>query len=224
MIPISDDNPYRTIPYINNILITSFVLIFTLQWLNPNFYQYLFDQYSMIPYLYISSLSHEWPRIIGYLFFHGSLAHLLGNLLFLFIFGDNVEAAMGHFKYLIFFLLSAIFGILFQTFFTVDSMVPIIGASGAISGVITAYMILFPSNRIVTLFFLGFIPMPVPIPAFIYLFIWIFIQITSALLIHPEMTDVAYLVHAGGIFFGLIYTLKNRKNIMKHFNKVRKEA
>jgi len=142
------------------------------------------------------------------MFMHGGLLHLGGNMLFLFIFGDNVEDAMGHASYLVFYLLCGMLAGLshvFTTFFIVQSLlIPSLGASGAISAVLAAYMRLFPGKRVYLWIFL-FI---VPVPAFIALGIWFAFQLIDGLgmLGGQQAGDVAYAAHIGGFLFGLLLT------------------
>jgi len=142
------------------------------------------------------------------MFLHGGLAHIAGNMLFLFIFGDNVEDAMGHLQYLIFYLLCGMLAGLchvFSTaFFGQSLLIPSLGASGAISAVLAAYMRLFPGKRVYLWIFL-FI---VPVPAFIALGIWFAFQLIDGLgmLGGQQAGDVAYAAHIGGFVFGLLLT------------------
>ena len=149
--------------------------------------------------------------LITSMFMHGGIAHIFGNMLFLFIFGDNIEDRLGHFRYLIFYLVCGVLAGLSHVFATVafaqgDEMsllVPSLGASGAISGVLGAYILLFPTNRVIVL--LGWIAMPMP--AFIAIGLWFVFQLISGLGVlgsGSQQGGVAYAAHIGGFIAGLI--------------------
>jgi rhomboid family protein len=144
------------------------------------------------------------------MFLHGGWAHFLGNMLFLWIFGDNIEDRLGHVRYAIFYLLSGYAATFAHAFASPHSAVPAIGASGAISGVLGAYVFLFPGARIVTLIFLGFFARMVEIPAWVYLPVWFLMQLFSGLasLDTPaEQGGVAWFAHIGGFVAGPILLL-----------------
>jgi rhomboid family protein len=143
------------------------------------------------------------------MFLHGGWAHLLGNMLFLWIFGDNVEDRLGHVRYLVFYLLCGYAATLAHLVFNPDSAVPTIGASGAISGVLGAYLFLYPQARIQTLIFFGFFARFIFIPAWVYLPIWFLIQFFSGIAsLHvaggQEGGGVAFFAHIGGFIAGPI--------------------
>ncbi len=170
---------------------------------------------------YIPSVSHDLavlpPELdlvpepltyITYSFLHGDLMHLGGNMLFLWVFGDNVEDALGHFRYLVFYLACAVAGACMHGFIAPDSNAPLIGASGAIAGIVAAYLILHPRIRI---WVLAFARIPLRIPAFIVLALWIGFQFLM-LMIDTE-NQVSWAAHAGGILAGavLVFVLKRRE-------------
>lgn len=208
MIPIKDENPTRRFPFVNTLLIIANVVVFLYQIFNPEMSEYIVRKFSMIPVIFFSDPINESYRLISYSFLHGGLFHIIGNMLFLYIFGDNVEDIFGHFWYLIFYLLTASLGVLPQLLFSSFSDIPIVGASGAISGVILSYMLMFPLRNIVTLVFFGFFIVPVKIPAIFYIGIWIITQISGSFvsILSPIQGGVAYLVHLGGIITGFIFT------------------
>ena len=149
----------------------------------------------------------ESLTLFTYAFFHGDLFHLGGNMLFLWVFGDNVEDAMGHFKYFIFYLLCAAAGALMHNYASPGSQIPLIGASGAIAGVLAAYLILHPKVKI---WVLAFARIPLRIPAWIALVLWIGMQIVM-LFASPE-DGVSWGAHVGGIIAGLllVFVFKRR--------------
>jgi membrane associated rhomboid family serine protease len=150
------------------------------------------------------------------MFMHGGWMHLIGNMLFLFIFGDNVEDRMGHIGYLIFYLLAGLVAGLTQVFVAPDSLVPSIGASGAIAGVLAAYLVLFPWSGVRTIVFIFIYFTIVTVPAVLLIGLWFLLQLFDGVagLAHTQqgMGGVAYFAHIGGFVFGLLITmlLKNR--------------
>jgi len=150
--------------------------------------------------------------LLSSMFLHGGLLHLGGNMLFLWIFGDNVEEAMGRFKFLLFYLLSGMGGALFQILTHLKSGVPMIGASGAIAGVMGAYFLLYPGSRILTIVPLFFFFTFVEIPALILLGLWFFFQLMRGLM--GAGAEVAFLAHVGGFIVGALLTpYFKRRNI-----------
>ncbi|RWH72272.1 MAG: rhomboid family intramembrane serine protease [Mesorhizobium sp.] len=158
----------------------------------------LAPQFVVIP----ESLSY-----VTYSFLHADIFHLGGNMLFLWVFGDNVEDALGHIRFLVFYLLCAIAGAFFQGLIAWDSQVPLIGASGAIAGVVAAYLILYPRVKV---WVLAFARIPLRIPAFIPLILWILFQIV--MFAAGGEDQISWACHVGGIIAGavLVLVLRNR--------------
>ena len=220
MFPIHDDNPTRTTAYVTYTLIAINILVFLYELsLTPPQLERFFQLYSVIPKELTVSLSGipvnqpipEPLTLITCQFLHGGLAHIFGNMLFLWIFGNNIEDQLGHVKYLIFYLACGALAALSQWFFSTQSAIPSLGASGAIAGVLGAYILRFPHARVRTLVFLGpFITFPA-IPAIFFLGIW-FIQqslygvasLSVQSNIGMENGGVAYFAHIGGFVFGAI--------------------
>ena len=232
MIPIGDDNSDRQLtPIVNYLLIAINILVFVFpQGMGSNAiftYAYstvpaeiltgkdviteaqrMVDQATGQPYLIPGLQATPIPvylTLITSMFMHGGWAHLLGNMLYLFIFGDNIENRLGHVRYLIFYMLCGIIASLTHVFSTFlipsSSLVPSLGASGAISGVLGAYILLFPKRRVNVL--LGWFI--VAVPAFIALGLWILFQIVSGLgMLGGSEDGVAYAAHIGGFFAGII--------------------
>jgi membrane associated rhomboid family serine protease len=148
-----------------------------------------------------------WLTIFTAMFMHGGFLHIIGNMLFLWIFGNNVEDAMGPLKYLAFYLLSGVAALALQVAFNPDSTVPTIGASGAIAGVLGGYILLYPRARVLTLIFLIFFVTFIEIPAVLVLGVWFLEQLYFGVadLSHPTGGGVAYFAHIGGFAFGLIF-------------------
>jgi membrane associated rhomboid family serine protease len=140
------------------------------------------------------------------MFMHGGWFHLIGNMLFLWVFGNNIEDAMGHAKFLIFYLLCGIAAAATQTFISPHSVVPMVGASGAISGVLGAYLLLYPRVRVHTLIILPIYITTVAIPAWVMLGYWALIQLVSGLgsLSEIDKGGVAFFAHVGGFIAGLV--------------------
>lgn len=145
-------------------------------------------------------------RLTTAMFLHGGWFHVLSNMLYLWIFGDNVEDRMGHFKYLVFYLLTGYIATIAHVFYTPASNVPLIGASGAIAGVLGAYLILYPHARVLTLVFIFIFIQIIPIPAVIFLGIWFVLQIlngTASLSVQAAQS-VAFWAHIGGFVSGML--------------------
>lgn len=223
MIPLKDENPSDTIPIVNIFLIITNISVFIYQnYFVPGGAQPLFLQLGFIPY----ELSHFVdinPKnlvpvpltIFTAMFMHGGWLHLLSNMLYLWIFGDNIEDILGHVKYLIFYIFCGIAATLVHGFINIDSQIPTIGASGAIAGILGAYMFLFPRARIKTLLIIFFFVKIVYIPAIIMLGFWILIQAISGFAEYGLRTGsgIAWFAHIGGFITGLalIAILKKRK-------------
>jgi membrane associated rhomboid family serine protease len=204
MIPYHDDNPTYSIPFINYTLILVNCVVFLFELLS-GFSSEVFEKFGMIPAIFWHAPVANAYRIITSMFVHGGWMHIIGNMLFLWIFGDNVEDVLGHFRYLMFYLVAGICGTILESLVTFHSDVPLVGASAAISGVIAGYFMFFPKVRIRALF-LFFIK--VSFPAGIYIIIWIVTQFLSGLqtLVYGgQVGGVAYLAHVGGIIFGFLY-------------------
>jgi membrane associated rhomboid family serine protease len=159
-----------------------------------------------------------WLTILSSMFMHGGWMHILGNMLYLWIFGDNIEDNFGHLKFLIFYLLCGVAASFAQIFADPDSVIPSLGASGAIAGVLGAYLIMVPRNRVRTLLPLGFLWTTIELPAIVVLGFWIVIQIFSQYtsnVRHSGQGGVAYMAHIGGFAAGLAlcFLFRQRNNI-----------
>ncbi|MDJ0681825.1 MAG: rhomboid family intramembrane serine protease [Xenococcaceae cyanobacterium MO_167.B52] len=215
MIPLRDNNPSHTTPIVIYILITINVVVFLHQLSLGSGLGEFFQLYAVIPQQLSNSLdgitsSQSFPEILTLIssqFLHGGLMHIGFNMLFLWTFGNNIEEDLGHLKFLIFYLICGILAGLTHWFFGMESTVPTIGASGAIAGVMGAYIIKYPKAQIETLLPLGFFITTVRIPAVFFLGFWFLQQAISSVasLGMPEgMSGVAYWAHAGGFVFGAI--------------------
>lgn len=160
------------------------------------------DRFDQIP------VAERWT-LVTYMFLHGGWFHLIGNMLFLWVFGDNVEDAMGHFRFLIFYLICGVFAGLFHTWMLPDSQLPLIGASGAVSGVVAAYLILHPKVRV---WVLVLFRIPLPLSAGLVLGFWVIFQLFNAF--YAASTpggQVAWWAHVGGLIAGAVLILFMRR-------------
>jgi len=207
MIPLKDDVPSLSFPFITVALIAANVLVFLYELsLGPHGRDAFLLGAAAIPYhiAHLETVSTSVVpapfTILTAMFIHGGFLHLGGNMLFLWIFGDNVEDTLGHFKFLLFYLGTGIIASLTQIFAYPMSEVPIIGASGAIAGVLGAYFLLFPRAKIFTLVFLVIFVTVIKIPAIIFLGFWFLMQVLSV----GFESGVAWYAHIGGFIAGAL--------------------
>jgi membrane associated rhomboid family serine protease len=206
MFPIHDDTPrLHGRPYVNYSLIALNVIIFVWEIISTNFFSNelkvneIFFTYGTVPDLVFQG---DYFALITSMFLHGGVVHIIGNMVFLYIFGDNIEDRFGHFKYLILYLVWGVSAGLIHSFYAVSvggGNIPAVGASGAISGVLGAYLVLFPRAKIFTVITAFFIT-TVRIPALAYIPIWFILQVVFSIF-NPE-GGVAYLAHIGGFVVG----------------------
>jgi len=208
MIPLKDNIPTRTFPIITISMLFVNMLIFVMQTLfvSPRESETYFKYYGLIPGEFLLALSQRWDllpynilTIFTSMFIHGGLFHMVGNMLYLWIFGNNVEDSMGHLRFIIFYFLSGIVAAAFQFFYDPASTIPMVGASGAVSGILGAYLVLYPYARIKTLLFIIIFIKIVELPAVFLLTIWFFMQV-----LYSHMGGVAWHAHIGGFIFGLL--------------------
>lgn len=208
MFPIKDTVQSRSFPVVNWLIIIANLLVFVAVELpfTPQQLQQFFFRYGLIPAELIQLSAGAVLTIFTSMFLHGGWLHIISNLWALYIFGDNVEDRMGSGRYFIFFLISGVAAALVQVYVTPASSIPMIGASGAIAGVLGAYLVLYPSARVITLVPIFFFPWFVEIPALIYLAIWIFSQFFSGVMsLGVDVAEgVAYWAHVGGFICGLL--------------------
>jgi len=217
-IPLKDENPTSRFPYVTVFFIGLNILIFFYQILSPQGLQYYVYKMGAIPYeiTHFKTLSF-FPRIspplslITSMFLHGGLFHLFGNMLYLWIFGNNIEDFLGPIRFVLFYLFSGLGASLTHIIFNPNSQVPMIGASGAIAGVLGAYLILYPGARVLTFVFLFFFIRILPIPAAVILGLWFLAQVLNIGL----GGGVAWFAHIGGFLIGIglikIYSKKKYK-------------
>lgn len=205
MIPIRDHNPSGKFSFITYLLIglNVLVLIWMLLISEAHLDGFL-SLYALVPIEIVRG--NNLTTLVTSIFLHGGIMHLAGNMLFLYIFGDNLEDYFGHFKFLLFYLLSGLAASGAQILVNPLSTIPMVGASGAIAGVMGGYLALFPRHRIDVLFSFGFFLRQATVPAFTMLFYWFVFQLLSGtgglVLIDEAAGGVAYFAHIGGFAFG----------------------
>jgi membrane associated rhomboid family serine protease len=216
MIPLKDINPTRNFPFVNLMLISANVLVFIYQLtLSPRAAKLFVLANATVPARIPAFLAGHAPAsaavfpLFSSMFLHGGLMHLLGNMLFLYIFGDNVEDTFGHIGYLLFYLLCGIGSGLIHVLFSWGSAIPALGASGAISGVMGAYAVLFPHHKILTFFFIFLIP----VPAILILGYWFVLQFVAGIngLGMATAGGVAWWAHIGGFLMGVVIAWATKK-------------
>ena len=202
MFPLRDTQRSYSTPVVTVLIIVTNLLIF--------FYEFSLDPYSLNHLVAVYGLipgRFQLPDLLTSMFLHGGWMHVLGNMWFLWVFGDNIEDVLGHGKYLLFYLACGVAAGLTQVFFTPDSRVPTVGASGAIAGVMGAYLMKFPHNRIVTLIFFGFVFF-VDVPAVAMLGYWFLIQVFSGVgsvaYTRVSQGGTAWFAHIGGFITGML--------------------
>jgi len=215
MIPLRDDQPSFSTPFINYFLIALNVLVFLWEasiGLNTRAFQAFALEFGVVPRHALGVLtghSHDpiataLLPVFTSMFLHASLLHVAGNMLFLWIFGDNVEDYLGHFQYLVFYLLSGFAAATTHVLLNANSRIPILGASGAIAGVMGAYFILYPRARVLTWFFI----FVVWVPAWLMLGYWFLLNFLSGTVNSAEATGgsggIAFWAHVGGFVAGML--------------------
>lgn len=217
MFPLYDTVRTQKFPLVNLLLIglNAFAFLYEIR-MDPAELQAFIFANGLIPAQLLGNLSDEWIKIYSSMFLHGGWFHIINNMWVLFIFGDNVEGRMGGFRYLLFYLLSGTAAGLLQAYILPGSAVPMIGASGAVAGVLGAYLILFPRSRIASLVPILFIFTLIEVPAFLFLLFWFFSQLFSGWLALQggSASGIAWWAHIGGFIFGLImvsfFTIRQR--------------
>ena len=214
MIPIKDFNPSRSTPVATILIIVACSLVFLYEIiLPPTIREVFIRMFAAIPFEVIHGVDIPPPdpltpygNLISYQYLHGGFLHIFGNMLFLWVFGDNVEDRLGKLKYFIFYTVCGISAAVIQSLVYPNSDIPLIGASGAISGVLGAYAVMFPRAQILTLIFIFFFIDVIVLPAYLWIGIWFLIQFMSAMFSvnHLSMGGVAWFAHIGGFVTGVI--------------------
>lgn len=213
MIPLRDNIPSRITPFVTwtFILMNCFVFYLQITAGGADGFERFIYKWSVIPGNLFSNPAEHWHTLITATFLHGGWGHIIGNMVFLYIFGDNVEDRMGHFKYVIFYIFAGVLANLSQAMISQTSKIPLIGASGAIAGVLGSYFFFYPHSKIMTLIPLGLFSRIVEVPAFIFLGIWFLLQtlnttvsVTAQMAAKQTSGGVAFLAHASGFIVGLL--------------------
>lgn len=225
MIPLRDDNPTVLWPIVTVSLIIANTAVFFYELsLEPRLLETLIYQMGMVP---ASIIQAHIPGTGGYftvltsMFLHGGWMHIIGNMLYLWIFGNNIEDSMGHLRFIIFYLFAGLAAAAAHLALNAASTIPTIGASGAVSGVLGAYLVLFPHARIQTLITLGFFIRIIYLPAWVLLIFWIGLQLLNQAVapLDSVVGGVAYAAHIGGFVAGIALIFLFRKYRRKtHFN------
>ena len=213
MFPIHDDNPIRIIPFVNYLFMAVCVVVFLWQITqDPHVQQAIVYSLGVIPAVLFgkAELAPElaWIPSTGTvftsMFLHGGWMHIIGNMLYLWVFGNNIEAAMGHIKFAIFYALCGVAAVFAQALPDIDSGIPMIGASGAISGILGAYLLLYPMARVTIIVPIFFIIKPFKVPAMLVLGAWFLMQLYSSFTTNSEGGGVAFGAHIGGFIAGMV--------------------
>ncbi len=217
MIPLYDDVRSSRRPVVNYLLITACAVVFGYQQLtalsDPEAGNAIIRAWGMIPRRILSG-QNLWTFLTS-MFLHGGFFHFIGNMLYLWIFGDNIEDAFGHLGYLFVYLISGLVGSGLHVFFSPNSPVPTIGASGAISGVMGAYFVLYPRARVLTVIPIFFFLRMVYLPAGLLLGFWIVFQLLNGCSTVPGAGGIAYFAHIGGFGAGLLFGLLVKRRIRR---------
>jgi rhomboid family protein len=227
VIPLRDDNPTRSQPVLTVLLIAVNVLVFIYQLsLGQRQEQALVFQFGAIPAVIVGTRTlpdqlAAIPPVMSLftsMFLHGGFMHIIGNMLYLWIFGNNIEDAMGRARFLIFYLTCGVLAALAHILSNPSSVIPTIGASGAISGVLGAYLLLYPHARVLTLIPLGFFTRLIYLPAGLVLGFWFVLQLISGSLGSPEGGGIAWFAHVGGFVAGMALVGLFKRRDVRFFN------
>jgi membrane associated rhomboid family serine protease len=210
LLPLKDDLPTRLVPWVTLLLIAANAGVFIRLLLLPApLREETVLALALVPHDLthpgaggVALLGHGLMTLFTSMFVHGGWMHLLGNMLYLWIFGNNVEDLMGHMRFIVFYLIAGLSGAALQIAVGPEARVPMIGASGAIAGVLGAYLVLFPAARVSTLIILVFYVRIVEVPALIVLGVWLLMQLLNAGAMGPG--GVAWFAHLGGFLAGLL--------------------
>jgi membrane associated rhomboid family serine protease len=222
MIPIYDDNPALGKP----LLVITIIAVCIIVWFWQSGLSYqdnnaVIVNFGLTPKVFLSGPLLSFFTLFTSMFMHGGFMHLAGNMLYLWIFGDNIEGALGHFRFVIFYFLCGTAAAFTQILSAPDSTIPMIGASGAVSGVLGAYLIFYPRARIRTFVFLGIFITFLRLPAVLLLGFWILGQVISAFISNPGSPGVAWFAHLGGFFMGMLLAPLLKKPNISIFQKSR---
>ena len=205
MIPLKDDNPTKNFPLLTLIFLLMNISVFIYGLNLPVHPSVLYESYALIPYELIQHPVSSYPTLYTSMFLHAGIGHLGGNMLYLWIFGNNIEDILGKFRFILFYFVCGTIAALGHIATDINSQIPMVGASGAISGILGAYLILFPFARIKTFIFLGIFWTIARIPAIVLLLIWIGLQIWNS--VATGTGGTAWFAHIGGFIAGVLLIL-----------------
>jgi membrane associated rhomboid family serine protease len=212
MLPIGDDDSQiRTTPIVNYVLIAVNILVFIVELVQGDVF---IVRWAFVPSRFMANPLGDWITIFSSMFMHAGLLHIVGNMLYLRVFGNNVEDRFGHIVYLSFYLFSGVAATISQLYFSLGSDIPNLGASGAIAGVLGAYLLMFPFRRVTVIL----VRLVVPLPAIIVLGFWFLLQFFSgvgSIAISAETGGVAYMAHVGGFVTGFFLAIFFRSNSIR---------
>lgn len=205
MIPLKSENPTKNFPVFTLLFLTLNIIIFIYGNNLPINPSVLYENYALIPYELVHHPVKTYPTLYTSMFLHAGIGHLGGNMLYLWIFGNNIEDVLGKFRFILFYFICGTIAALGHIATDMDSQIPMIGASGAISGILGAYLMLFPFARIKTFIFLGIFWTIARIPSIVLLIIWIVLQILNSLA--TDSGGTAWFAHIGGFISGVLLIL-----------------
>lgn len=219
IIPLRDQNPTRAVPLVTIGIIITNIVVFLYEISLGNNLNWLIDSYALFPARLTQSFNAssvvlaDFLPVLTSMFLHGGFVHIIGNMLYLWIFGNNIEDSLGHFKFLFFYLACGIGAAAAHIVSSPDSELPTIGASGAVAGVLAAYLLLFPGARVLTLVPVFFFIQLAELPAFLIIILWFFLQLANGVAsitaqpVAAEIGGVAWFAHIGGFLAGLLLIL-----------------
>lgn len=208
MLPIRDHNPTGRTAYVTYALIAANILVFLAMlpaYGDERMLAKLYYQWGLVPVWVVHG--EHLSGLVTSMFLHGGFMHLAGNMLFLWIFGDNMEDELGHVRFVLFYIASGLGAAALQIIADPTSQIPMIGASGAIAGVMGGYLLLFPKARVDVLFIFVVFFRVFPVPAWIMLVVWFGLQVVSGMLGDASAGGIAYWAHAGGFMVGILWVL-----------------
>jgi membrane associated rhomboid family serine protease len=208
MLPLKDDVPSRSFPWVTVFLITLNSSVFLWEIFLGSEARGLIQNYAVVPRAILSLGLPRFHTLLTSMFLHGGWGHIIGNMLYLWIFGDNVEDCLGKLRYVLFYLLCGVVASFAHILTSAGSTVPTIGASGAISGILGGYLLLYPRAGVWTFIFFGFFIRMIKVPAFVVLGFWILLQLLQGVASLPQASaggGVAWFAHIGGFFAGLAF-------------------
>jgi membrane associated rhomboid family serine protease len=205
MIPLKDENPAKNFPFFTLLFLALNIMVFIYGFYLPVHPSVLYAKYALIPYQLVHSPVDAYPTLFTAMFMHAGIWHLGGNMLYLWIFGNNIEDVLGKFRFILFYFVCGTIAALGHVATDMNSQIPMVGASGAISGILGAYLVLFPFARIKTFIFLGFFWTITRIPAIVLLLVWIGLQIWNS--VSTGTGNTAWFAHIGGFIAGVLLIL-----------------